>query len=109
MALAINDFGDEGGRRDRLSRTLGVAATLYGLMAAITAALAIAGGLGLAGLAVDPSAGEAARVLALPWSLAAGGGGTVYVLALTLGGLAANLLLLLAGARLARGPRRGRA
>lgn len=102
MALAINDFSPEGGNRDRLSRALGVAAALYGLMALITGALAVVGVLGLIGPAVDPSALQPGRMLALPWSLAAGGDGVV-ALAASLVGMLANLALLLVAARLMRG------
>ena len=96
MALAINDFeSPESGGRDRLSRVLGVAAVLYGLIAAITGVVAVAGQLGLAGLVADPAALAPARMLGLPWSLAAGGGGPG-------GALGVNLVILLAGARLVR-------
>ncbi len=102
MALAINDFeSPESGGRDRLSRVLGVAAVLYGLIAAITGVVAVAGQLGLAGLVADPAALAPARMLGLPWSLAAGGGPTASLL-ITLGALGVNLVILLAGARLVR-------
>ncbi len=106
MALALNEFeSPEGGTRDRLSRTLAVAGAIYGLMAAITGAVAVAGMFGLAGLAVDPAAAAPAQMLGLPWSLAAGAVGDQPVanLAITLGALLANLVVLLAGARLVRG------
>ena len=111
MAMAINDFDNtEGGARDRLSRTLGVAAAIYGLMAAITGAVAVAGLFGLAGLSADPGSVAPARMLGLPWSLAAGAVGDQPAagLAVTLASLAANLAVLLLGARLVRG-RTGRA
>ena len=111
MALAINDFeGSEGGARDRLARALGVAGAIYGLLAAITGAVAAAGLFGLAGLTADPAAAEPARLLGLPWSLAAGatGGEPAVTLLVTLGALVVNLLVLLVGARLALG-RMGRA
>lgn len=103
MALAINDFGTEGSGRDRLSRALGVASALYGLLAVITAGVAVAGLFGLAGLPVDPAAIEPARLLAMPWGLAAGGGDATASLLVVLGGLAVNLLTLVVGSRLARG------
>lgn len=103
MALAINDFeSPEGSGRDRLSRVLGVAAVLYGLIAVITGAVAVAGQLGLAGLIADPAALAPAQMLGLPWSLAAGQEPTTS-LAVTLGALVFNLVILLAGSRLARG------
>jgi hypothetical protein len=106
MAMAINDFeSPEGGTRDRLSRTLAVAGAIYGLMAAITGAVAVAGVFGLAGLAVDPAAVAPAQMLGLPWSLAGGAvadqpAASVLV---TLGALALNLMVLLVGSRLVRG------
>lgn len=111
MAMAINDFeSPEGGTRDRLSRTLAVAGAIYGLMAAITGAVAVAGVFGLAGLTVDPASVAPAQMLGLPWSLAAGaaGSGPAASLAVTLGALALNLAVLLVGSRLVRG-RTGRA
>lgn len=111
MAMAINDFENvEGGTRDRLSRTLAVAGAIYGLMAAITGAVAIAGVFGLAGLSVDPASVAPAQMLGLPWSLAAGaaGGEPVASVLVTLGALALNLAVLLVGSRLVRG-RTGRA
>lgn len=102
MALAINDFSSEGDTRDRLSRVLGVAAALYGLLALIAGGMAAVGVLGLAGLAADPDAIGPARMLAMPWSLAAGGD-AVTGLAITLGALAVNLAILLVGSRLIRG------
>jgi hypothetical protein len=111
MAMAINDLETpEGGTRDRLSRTLAVAGAIYGLMAAITGAVAVAGVFGLAGLAVDPAAAAPAQMLGLPWSLAGGAVAdqpTASVL-VTLGALAMNLMVLLVGSRLLRG-RTGRA
>lgn len=94
----------EGGPRDRLSRLLGVAAALYGLLAVITGAVAAAG------LQTGDASAQAAQLLALPWSLA--GGATpdpdpIGHLAIVLGGLVANLLLLVVGSRLARGRLRG--
>jgi hypothetical protein len=105
MAMAINDLGSpEGGTRDRLSRTLAVAGAIYGLMAAITGAVAVAGVFGLAGLAADPASVAPAQLLGLPWSLA---GGAVSdqpaaSVLITLGALLLNLVVLLAGSRLAR-------
>ena len=111
MALAINDFESSGdGARDRLSRTLAVAGAIYGLMAAITGAVAVAGVFGLAGLSVDPASVAPAQLLGLPWSLAAGAVGDEprASILLTLGALALNLAALLIGSRLIRG-RVGRA
>jgi hypothetical protein len=66
MAMAINDFETpEGGARDRLSRALAVAGAIYGLMAAITGAVAVAGVFGLAGLTVDPASAAPAQLLGL--------------------------------------------
>ncbi|MDP2260077.1 MAG: hypothetical protein Q8J89_10215 [Caulobacter sp.] len=106
MAMAINDFeSPEGGTRDRLARTLAVAGAIYGLMAAITGAVAVAGVFGLAGLAADPASVAPAQLLGLPWSLAAGaaGSGPAASLGVTLGALALNLAVLLLGSRLVRG------
>ncbi len=111
MAMAINDFDfSEGGTRDRLSRALAVAGAIYGLMAAITGAVAAAGVFGLAGLAIDPASVAPAQLLGLPWSLAAGvaGDAPTASLLVTLGALALNLAVLLVGSRLVRG-RTGRA
>ena len=111
MALALNEFeSPEGGTRDRLSRTLAVAGAIYGLMAAITGAVAVAGVFGLAGLAVDPAAAAPAQMLGLPWSLAAGAVGDqpAASVLVTLGALLLNLAVLLVGSRLVRG-RTGRA
>jgi hypothetical protein len=106
MAMAINDFETpEGGARDRLSRTLAVAGAIYGLMAAITGAVAVAGVFGLAGLYVDPASAAPAQLLGLPWSLAVGAAGNDPALSvlITLGSLALNLAVLLVGSRLVRG------
>lgn len=102
MALAINDFEtSEDTGRERLSRVIGVAAVLYGLIAAIVGALAVASRLGLAGLGADASAADPARMLGLPWSLAARGEEPA-ALAITLGALAVNLMILLVASRLVR-------
>lgn len=110
MATAINDFDDrDSGPREKLSRALGAAGAIYGLLALITAGVAIAGVLGLAGLVADPAAVEPARMLGLPWTLAMGDSQTLAstpALLLTLGGLAVNFLILTVGAALARGRRR---
>ncbi len=103
MALAINDFeSPEDTPRARLSRVLGVGAVLYGLIAALVGALAAAGALGLAGFGGDAAAMAPAKMLGLPLSLAAGGGSTAD-LAITLGALAVNLVVLLVASRLFRG------
>jgi hypothetical protein len=109
MAITLNDVPVEGGTRDRVARALGVAGALYGLLAAITGAVAAAGVLGLLGLAADPATADAARMLALPWSLAAAPveAEPALLLAVTLGGLVLNLAILIGGARLARGRTRG--
>lgn len=101
MAVTNSDLDlREGGARDRLARALGVVSALYGLLALITGAVAAFG------LRTGEASGQAAQLLALPWSLAAGpaaGADPVGHLAVVLGGLMANLLLLVVGSRLARG------
>lgn len=110
MAMAINDLEDrDSGPRETLARSLGVAAALYALLALITGAVAVAGTFGLAGLAVDPSAIEPARMLGLPWTLAMGSTdalGAVPALLMALAGLVVNFAILAVGAALARGRRK---
>jgi hypothetical protein len=106
MAVTLNEFDNrEGGARDRWARALGVACAIYGLLALITAAVGVAGVFGLAGLQADASASDAARMMALPWSLAAGPAEAdpIGALGVIVGGLVVNLLILIVGSRLARG------
>ena len=91
--------------RERLSRVLAVAATLYSLMALISAGVAALGLFGLGGLAVDPAAIEPARLLGLPWSLAATASAApspAWLLGLVCATMAANFCLLALAARAAR-------
>jgi len=96
--------------RERLSRLLAVAGFLYALIAGLAAVAAAVGLFGLAGVQPDPGAAQAAQMLGLPWSLAAGdpavdgAGGTLLV---TIGALALNLMILVVAARLAHGRLRG--
>lgn len=94
------------GPREKLSRLLAITGVIYGLIATLVGATAVAGVLGLAGLAADPDATRAARMLGLPWSLAAGDPATqsaATALLLTLGALGLNLATLLLAARLLHG------
>lgn len=111
MAITLNDFDDsDSGPREKIGRALGVAGAIYGLLALITGAVAVAGTFGLAGLAIDPGAVEPARLLGVPWTLfvpAAKDLAPIPSLALSLGGLVVNFAVLMIAAAFARGPRRG--
>lgn len=110
MAMAINDYEDtDSGPREKGSRALAAAAAIYGLLALITGAIAVAGVFGLAGLAADPSAVEPARLLGMPWSLIMGSADSldrVPVLLFTLAAMAVNFAILGVGAAVTRGKRK---
>ncbi|MFZ5668367.1 MAG: hypothetical protein ACOY4K_02645 [Pseudomonadota bacterium] len=99
MALALQPVHDTG-VRERLSRAVGVASLLFLLLALAAFAVAVVGLLGLFGAAADPGAADAARALALPWSLALPAGDPVQTLAAVGGALTLNAVLLALAARL---------
>jgi hypothetical protein len=108
MTLALHPLEDGGGR-EGFSRLLAVTGALYGLLAAITLAVAALGLFGLFGNPVDAAAAEPAKLLGLPWSLAlgaAGNAGPAVTLLATAGALAVNGSLLGLAVRLLRTPAR---
>jgi len=105
MALAMIPLDDRASGREMLSRVFAVAGALFSLMALITAAVAALGLFGLAGVAVDPSAAEPARMLGMPWSLAispAIAQTPTVALLLTCAAMAVNAALLMLASRLVR-------